>query len=335
MANLLLTQRCVRSCPYCFAGRHMAESPREGTLSWEDLVHVADLCRASGDSRMQLLGGEPTLHPDFPEMVLYLLERGFQVIVFTSGVMSEEALLRAEGLFAGIPPERLGFLANLNDPALTPCPPAETAAVARFLAAFGERVRPGFNIHRLDFSLDFLLDLINRFGLQRSIRLGLSHPIFGRGNAFIAPKDMAQVVERVFSFAAKMEACRVVPGFDCGFPLCAFRDQHLAWLQRMGAGPQVFGCGPVVDIGPDLSVWPCFPLSSFRKRSLLEFDDLRQAHAHYQQVHEKVRVEAGGIFPACDACPSRERGACAGGCIAHLLRAFAGEPRLRLPEVYP
>jgi radical SAM protein with 4Fe4S-binding SPASM domain len=332
--NILLTQRCVRACPYCFADKHMSESAPDDVLSWENLIYLADFLQAGGEKRFPILGGEPTLHPDFVHMVLYLLERGFQIHVFTSGVMSNEKLDQAAAAFRDLPFERLSFVCNLNDPAKTRSPLAEVEAVKRFLATFGERVVPGFNIYRTDFELDFLLRWINDYGLRRTIRLGLAHPIAGQKNLSIALEDVDQVIERVFSYRHLFARMRVKPGLDCGFPLCRFRDDQLAWLYRETHRRYDFGCAPVIDIGPDMNVWSCFPLSSFHRRSLFEFNSLDEVRQHYEKLHDQVRVETGGIYEECDSCPAREDKLCMGGCLAHAVAHFQHEPRVRMKEVY-
>jgi MoaA/NifB/PqqE/SkfB family radical SAM enzyme len=335
LPNVLLTQRCVRSCPYCFARKHMAESAPEDVLSWEDLVYLADLFLAGGEKRFALLGGEPTLHPEFVDMTAYLLERGFDVTAFTSGVMSEARLEDLAEVARDLPQQRLAFVCNLNDPELTPAPPAELESVRRFLGRLGPRVVPGFNIYRPDFRLEFLFDAINEFGLQRHLRLGLSHPIPGKPNAHVSLDAIDGIVARFFGYAPLFERMRVRPGLDCGFLMCRFSDEQLGWLHRNAGGPFEFGCGPVIDIGPDMSMWPCFPLSSYRKRSVFEFDSLAAIREFYEGFHRTVRTEAGGVFEACDACRYREERRCLGGCLGHSLARFQGEARVRLPEVYP
>jgi radical SAM protein with 4Fe4S-binding SPASM domain len=312
----------------------MSESSPSDTLSWENLIYLADFFERSGERAFRLLGGEPTLHPEFIGFVLYLLERRFDVTVFTSGIMKEPLLHQMTEVFSGLPPERLGFVCNLNDPEKTRTPPEEVEAVRRFLRALGHRVDPGFNIYRTDFDLSFLVQLINEFGLRRTIRLGVAHPIVGKKNSFVSLETLDQVISRLFSFTPLFERMRIKPGLDCGFPLCRFHDSQLAWLYRFTGGKSDFGCGPVVDIGPDLSVWPCFPLSSFHRRSLFEFDTLRDILDFYLDLHRKVRVETGGIYEACDTCWLREDGICHGGCLAHAVDSFQGEEPVRMRDVY-
>ena len=76
MANVLLTQLCVRSCPYCFAQKYMGEVSPKDMLSWDNLIYLADFFIKSGVYHMSLLGGEPLLHPQFSEFVHYLSKRG-------------------------------------------------------------------------------------------------------------------------------------------------------------------------------------------------------------------------------------------------------------------
>ena len=334
MANILLTQRCVRSCPYCFAEKHMSESYPDDIMSWENLIYLSDFIQSSGEQRFSIMGGEPTLHPDFINMILYLLERNFSLNVFTSGIMSNSMLEEASQVFLDIPLDRLTFVCNLNDPEKTKTSLAELESVKRFLRSFGERVVPGFNIYRKDFKLDFLTQYINEYGLRKTIRLGLAHPIVGKKNIYMRINDIEMIINRLFSYAPFFERFRIKPGLDCGFPLCRFSDEQLAWLSRNTDNKNEFSCGPVIDIGPDMSVWSCFPLSSFQKKSIFEFNSIQEVINYYQDLHKTIRIEKSGIFDECDECLSREDGRCRGGCVAHSLSIFQGESPVRMKEVY-
>ncbi|OGW29868.1 MAG: hypothetical protein A2X56_05465 [Nitrospirae bacterium GWC2_57_13] len=332
MANILLTQRCVRSCPYCFAKEHMSRSALEATLSWEDLIYLADLIQISGEHRVSLLGGEPTIHPEFVNYVAYLLERKIGITVFTSGIVPPRTLEDMTSAFRQIPEQRLSFVCNLNDPHLSP--PTEFERIGPFLEEFGPRTVPGFNIYRPDFSLDFLFDYINRYGMVHQIRMGLAHPIPGAKNAFVSIEDIRTAMDRLVSYAPSFRRFRVVPSLDCGFPLCAFTDEQLGMLYRIVGDPIRFGCSPAFDIGPDMSVWCCFPLSTYHKKSVFEFNSIGEIVTFYREKLRGLRIEAGGLYEDCDECTYREEGKCAGGCAAHLLSRFRNEERTRMEEIY-
>jgi len=312
----------------------MSDSPPEDVLSWENLIYLTDFLESSGEHKVSLLGGEPTLHPYFTEFVVYLLERNFSVQVFTSGIMAQHVLDKLAFILKRIPIERLTFICNLNDPRKTPSKSTEISRINEFLKAFGSLTVPGFNIYRHDFELDFLFQFINEYGLRRNIRLGIANPIPGEKNIYISSDEIESIVNRLFSYTRLFERLRIKPGLDCGFPLCKFSDSQLGWLYRNTGGASRFGCGPTIDIGPDMTVWSCFPLSSFHKKSVFEFNSLHEVVRFYDEMMGKIRMEVGGIFEECDSCKYREDGICAGGCVAHNLSLFQNEARVRVPEVY-
>ncbi|MBF0465764.1 MAG: radical SAM protein [Nitrospirae bacterium] len=332
MANVLLTQQCVRKCPYCFALKHMENSTSDKMLSWENLIYIADLLECSGHRHLSLLGGEPTLHPSFNDFVVYLIERGFDVSVFTSGIMTKDKLSKSIKTLEDVPMGRLTFVCNLNDPALSPV--AETVSVKRFLEHFGNRTIAGFNIYRNDFDMNFLFQAINMYGMIRVLRLGLAHRIVGKDNIYVDIGSFDNIIKRLSSCFDIFKELRIKPAFDCGFPMCALNDNQLGQMYRLTTGDFRFYCVPAIDIGPDMEVWPCFPLSSFHKKSLFEFNSFSEVIEYYNDLFSKIQTEACGIFERCDDCVYRENGLCHGGCKAHILSSFRDEPPIRLDEMY-
>lgn len=325
MPNILLTQRCVRSCPYCFAKKHMEGSVQDECLKWEDLIYLADLQEIGGYREMRFLGGEPTLHPHFPDFVAYSLKRNFRVVTFTSGIMSDKILAGIREIYLKIPEAsgRFSFLCNINDPKISPA--AETERLHLFLTEFGKHVSPGFNIYENDFDLGFFADFINRYGLVRTLRLGVAHPIYKKDNSYIAARDLAVVLRRIASFYPVFSRLNISVGLDCGFPLCGLSDSELGVMHKFSKGSLKFRCEPILDIGPDMTVWPCFPLSSVKVRKVYDFNSIREMGEYYHKFHGEVSAEAGGIFPECDECFDRARGLCSGGCKAHILNQLDKE----------
>lgn len=89
MANVLLTETCVRNCPYCFAKQYMSEADVKDALTWDNLIYIADFLQSSNVNHISLLGGEPLLHSEISEFCKYLSHRGFIVTIFTSGIMPD------------------------------------------------------------------------------------------------------------------------------------------------------------------------------------------------------------------------------------------------------
>jgi radical SAM protein with 4Fe4S-binding SPASM domain len=331
MANILLTEKCVRSCPYCFAKEHMEGSALSG-LSWDNLIYIADFLEISGHRKVSLLGGEPTLHPQFVDFTTYLIERKFHVNIFTSGIMSNEKLLESQRDLSGFTLEKLSFTCNFNHPDIST--KDETERIHKFLSAFGHLTTLGFNIYKTEFDFEFLIQTINNFNLRRHIRIGLAHPIPGEVNTYIPAEEVKKIVRKFTSFFDLFERFKISPGFDCGMPMCIFTDEELGRLLQLNKGSLSFGCGPAIDIGPDMKVWSCFPLSNIHKRSLYEFNSMQEIDSFYKELHDKIRSEIGGIFEDCDNCTHRFNDLCRGGCIAHSLIQFNNEAPVRKKEIY-
>lgn len=94
-----LTRKCQLTCTHCYN----ASGPdgTQGTMSREDWIRVLDQAAAYGVRNVQLIGGEPTMHPDFAELVDCALSLGLHVEVFSNLVhVSRECweLFRRDGL---------------------------------------------------------------------------------------------------------------------------------------------------------------------------------------------------------------------------------------------
>ncbi len=328
MANILLTETCVRSCPYCFAKQYMSETDIQDAMSWDNLIYIADFLQSSGERHISLLGGEPLLHSHITEFINYLNLRGFIITVFTSGIMQDERYDEfSEKLLSRGDELRLSFVCNVNEPRLSP--KSEIEKIHRFFTSFGERCTLSFNIYRRDFQMDFLLDYIVDYGLDKHIRLGLAHPIPGAKNHYIEPENFDDIRETLMGMFPKMAELRILPGFDCGFPMCMFSDEDLGKLYKCTNGQIAFQCGPAIDIGTDLSLWSCFPLSDFNKRSLLDFNNYREICEFYEKKLQEIRKEVKGIYVECDSCVYNCLGICSGGCLAHVINNFIKEGNLR------
>ena len=332
MANLLITEKCIRSCPYCFAKKHMDSSIPDTIISWDDLIYVVDLLEGSGERHISLLGGEPTLHPYFIEFVIYLLQRGFHVTVFTSAVISHNKLQNFSESLKNVNPDQLSFVVNLNHPEISNI--KEQKKVDEFLYEFNHYATLGYNIYKPDFNLEFLVEKINNFGLNRNIRIGIAHPIPGENNSYIKVEELKTMIDNFMKHLPIFEQYKIVPGFDCGLPLCMISEMQLGQLFKISRGHVNFGCGPAVDIGPNMEVWSCFPLWNFNKRSIFEFNSLQEIRAFFDELHQKVRTEMGGILFECDTCNYRMEGMCSGGCLAHILGKFNNEAKVRVAEIY-
>ena len=159
MANLLITDTCTRRCPFCFA-RQRVDSEREGGakrfISRENVRAVMEFLRRSGVRDLRLLGGEPTLHPEFRDIVSEALAEQFHVHIFTNGMMAAEIA----DYLGGLPEERLSVLCNVSPQANDTA--AQRDKVAYSLERLGPRCQLGVTVTEPDSDMSFVIDLIAR-----------------------------------------------------------------------------------------------------------------------------------------------------------------------------
>jgi radical SAM protein with 4Fe4S-binding SPASM domain len=318
VANLLLTNYCNRSCPYCFAREALATAGNTDTkaqLAFDDLVTVLDFLDRSSEKVITFLGGEPTLHPRFSHYLRYALLRGFLVRVFTNGLCEGSLINQVREIIDDLElnSEQLRFMLNVNEPSRTDVLEKDTQEA--LLRALGPHSVLSLNVYHSDFDISYHLQLVERFDLVRSVRVGLAQPIAGGANAFLSVEDYKPTLKRLVEASQLCHERNVVLALDCGFPLCLWTDTELGILYRTNA-VMSFKCGPCVDIGPDLSVWHCFPLGDAYRVSLSDFADLSELRDHLRSTIRK-NAKRRGIFDACDDCVYYDRGQCSGGCLAH------------------
>jgi MoaA/NifB/PqqE/SkfB family radical SAM enzyme len=99
MLWLDLTRKCQLECAHCYND----SGPRggHGTMTRDDWMRVVDQAAANDVGHVQLIGGEPTLHPDGLDIAEHALDVGMRVEVFSNLVHVTAAwwdLLRREGM---------------------------------------------------------------------------------------------------------------------------------------------------------------------------------------------------------------------------------------------
>ncbi|GAA3735853.1 radical SAM protein [Salinactinospora qingdaonensis] len=79
---LEITGRCQLECSHCYASS--GPSGTHGTMTRVDWQRVIAEASEAEVGMLQFIGGEPTLHPDLPDLVDYALTVGIEVEVFSN-----------------------------------------------------------------------------------------------------------------------------------------------------------------------------------------------------------------------------------------------------------
>ena len=286
MANILITNLCNQNCPYCFAVDEFGKDKRQ-EMSFVDFKKVLRFLKKSNDVNVRLMGGEPTLHLRFREIVEYSLKNKFLVHIFTNGIFSTQTadfLIKKGG--------SIKYSFNINPPEYYSSKTWEQ--ILRNL----ERITPfkkslvGAVLWQKDFNIDYLLDLTEKFHL-RAIILRIANPIINQKNQFLRLEEYSILAKNLIREIKKTDKNRIKIGFGCGFSKKMFSKEQIQVLKEYKIVSRGWGCdgnSGRFDIGVDLSVFRCFPLSNWKTKRLFDFNNIQEIEKYFDKLMEKQQI---------------------------------------------
>jgi len=307
MPTVMLTTVCPNSCPWCFAREKMAAYAAQGVreMGCSDFQAMVNFYRSSGLTEMILLGGEPLLHTRIVDCISLLAGEGFRILVVTCGrapsaVVKELACMQVPGLRY-----------MLNSTPYFKYTPQVRQAVDNFMQNAGYPVMLSYAITAGDALQPTLFPVIDRIGLMMKFNLA-AHLQFqiavpSAGNSGYVPFDRyGTVIDLLGQWCRVLAKNRISFGLDCHcVPKCAGaadREDALTFHSRCTRF--------MLDIGPGLDVWPCFPLSETTVK-LHDFDSIASLEEFFT-VQAATGERVGE--PQCRQCREWEHGACDAGC---------------------
>lgn len=317
MPNIALTTDCNLRCPYCFAGEFTHQETCE-EISFENFLLAKKFILESGIRGFGLIGGEPTLHSRFKDILRNCIDDNNveKVVVYTNGLKIRDFI----GEFSS---SKVHFLINCNSPDDLGCTFTTLSENVIFLAnSFyaKNRITLGVNIYEPYQNVDFIIDLCKAIDAH-SVRLSVTVPM--------QTKDMRQY----FSEMKKtLIACykllinnNIRPHYDCNIvPCCIYSEKELFEIATLlnncgGERNRLIGerctCRPVIDILPDLTAIRCFGLSEVCKVKISDFHNVSDLYNYFLREIDSKLIEIR-TNTECDECYKRKTLQCYGGCLA-------------------
>ncbi|NYZ77195.1 radical SAM protein [Candidatus Micrarchaeota archaeon] len=302
--NILLNTTCNLRCPFCFAIDNIEKISGKKKIDDDDFSYVVELLKKDGLPHVNLIGGEPSIHPNVFNFIELLHTNGINVGFSTNAVWKEETIKRMERYKKNIQFEvTLHPAAFYGDERLKQL--KDTLDSLK-----GSEVALGLVIYSLEFDYAFHLELARKLGFE--IRWTLAEPAANANNVFMYyenQQELRKIGERIFSFIKKCDDNGIATWLDLEVPACAFSDEQTEFFSKSKRHHIQFECPPFLDIGPDLKVWKCFPLSELHNFGLKETDSIKEAYRGFLQRFKHLKKK--GVFDECGACPKSN--SCSGG----------------------
>ena len=98
MPNIMLTYRCNLNCPYCFANEFV--NKKSNDITFDNFLSAVRFITKDGPAFLGLIGGEPTLHKDFKNILRVIIEDGKIKEIGKIGCVKCDRRINAERMIA-------------------------------------------------------------------------------------------------------------------------------------------------------------------------------------------------------------------------------------------
>ena len=313
MANIAVINYCNLSCPYCFADEFLTEDKKQ-IMTMEQLEKILEFIGRTTVHRVGLIGGEPTIHPQFSQILERVREfckmHHSNCTIFSNGIRLSE--------YVRLFDDNVGCLINLNHPDIV----GETnwksiiKSLDRLkLCSALDRVNLGINLYRTMIDYDYIFDLALLYHKEQ-VRASYVAPTcqcstVDKDDYYISAKDI------FIPFVEKARSRGVHIHLDCNhIPRCYFTDSELSMIDSVVDGFHNY-CEPVIDITPDYKCTACF--GAYQLLEMDRFENIQEVERYlrYKRLYPLAEANNKG---KCQDCSRHDNLACQGGCLAFASR---------------
>lgn len=316
MANIAITNYCNLKCSYCFANDMINESHK--TMSIENYIKILKyLTEQNKENNIGIIGGEPTLHPQFKNILIESNQCGIannvNFTLFTNGIELEQYIP-----YIG---NNINILINCNN-LFTQEQAAKFYSTLTHCAELGwfdtRKVTCGCNLFPEETKYHWIWYLVDTFNLK-FLRCSVVSPSGQYSHWRDKKDDYFKWMKPIFiNFCKEAKKRNVKLGLDCGYiPSCYFTKEEFELIMQVINNPQYdieIGCNPVMDITPDLNIIPCF--GSYNYTIPLNFENNWIGLMRYINYNCNIPKTLNNIQGPCATCNKICNFQCQGGCLA-------------------
>jgi sulfatase maturation enzyme AslB (radical SAM superfamily) len=319
MANLMITTACNFRCPYCFgldlfgpgqARQYMPLKLFQEIIAWIDRAAMTEM-------DIHLMGGEPTLHPAFGDMVEELVRRGWKTAVFSNAATPLDDVLVRRTADLGV-----SWIVNCNPP--TTYRDNQLELLCRHLGLLRQAATITFNFTDGQTPYQYVFDYIEHYSLKHAIKLGVALPTLEHRNVCAEWDNLPSIGRHILELLREARRRQITVEFECAVPYCLFSEEQHGELRNI----HVSHCGSRLDITPTGEVINCLPLFRIASVPFDRFQNYRQAREWFQCMLAPYRQ--AGSTSRCLFCQYRLEGRCS-ACLAYGLGEYSRIPLPPLP----
>lgn len=322
---LTVTRKCNNFCEWCYTKNKLNCE----NMNFDDAISCVDKLNELGVSRLILIGGEPTLYPNFLELAKYISSKGIKVSLATNGRKLSDLSFASDMINAGITSVNISLKGTSEDEYVKY---TKSYGLIEAITGYKNLLDLGFKNVSLSYVIvddnkkkfNELVELIDKYDLK-NIVFQFVKPVLTleNSNDTFDIEKMGKFVSYIYN---KMKKTKTNYCLELSFPLCAV-DKRI--LKKLMQENRITTCchiskGSGVIFDTDFKILPCnhfaeFPYSEEKigLKSSKEISNFLDS-----DTCNELRKTAGS-YPSkkCIDCDKWE--ICGGGCFT---RWFYQEP---------
>ncbi|MAG78594.1 hypothetical protein CL616_04490 [archaeon] len=301
--NLLITSTCNAGCSWCIANDYMKQQKSIKYMSDENFEKFYAMLSKDKLAQVNILGGEPSLHPRALGFGKKISELGIPVGFSTNGFWNKDFRKEFEHLDYPIDFEvtflgSKGYTSQKRD-----------QIIRTFEQLKGHSVSLGLILASSKDTYKEHLDIAEKYGFD--LRWAIMEPTCqtGQTEGYKAQDRLKGIGKLAIRIVKEANERGIETWADLTVPYCAIEDKDRHLFQRDENDIQ-YKCPPFFDISTNLKIWRCLPMAPNETPSLTDFSSFREAYNKINKIKKPYTSE--GVFHECGSCDKLET-TCSGG----------------------
>lgn len=311
--HIFVTSRCNLRCEYCFASKAIDEKYQD--ISLDSFRYILNFLEKSQMKILGLIGGEPTLHPRFSELLQICKNdnRFDEIVLSTNGINIDEYI-------TDVLDPKFKLLVNCNSSASLGA--ERYAKLVRnvdllYQTLPASNMTLGITIYDENQDLTDFLKLCDDHKVRHA-RMSIATTRNLSDNAIVYFGRLKKKLMELYVALAKRG---IAPNYDCNcVPNCVFSKSEIRQIESLfanlskGKGKLIgqYVCKPIINVMPTLEAIRCFMFSS-KKISIKDFSDFTELRDYFYKNID-VRILKEPTCEQCNGCNLFQEQKCSGGC---------------------
>ena len=320
-AWLTTNRNCNNNCSWCYAKNTLSSKAR---MDFEKAKMAVDELKRRCVKKIVLIGGEPTIYPNFCELVDYIKKQGIHVSVASNGRKFADMDFAKAVQNTGIHGVDISIKATSEEEYYASTHAhglKEMVQGYHNLKELGVHVSTSYVVVSDDENkFDEFVSFLEREGIESVFIQFVKPTLSVNGTEPIMPLDkMGKFVTYIYN---RMKSSNVKYGLEISFPICLIDDN--IWEQLV-AEQLVSNCchvprGTGINLDEAFRVLPCNHFAEFPfEDKPIDFSDSEHLDKLYESDAVKAFRNLARTYPA-EKCVTCERwNICGGGCFTRWL----------------